>query len=56
MQNSMKGGIYEQTKIKRVMDTSRNFIRDFEKETRTYLDVEKQIKQEDKEKEIDFEI
>ena len=32
-----------------------NLIRDFEKETRTYLDVKKQIKQEYREKEFDLE-
>ena len=37
------------------MGTEDNLIRDFEKETRTYLDVEKQIKQEDKEKEFNLE-
>ena len=35
------------------MGTGDTLIRDFEKETRTYLDVEKQIKREDKEKERD---
>lgn len=33
-----------------------NLIRDFEKETRTYLDAEKQIKKEDREKEWELEI
>ena len=35
------------------MGAEDNLVRDFEKETRTYLDVEKQIKREDKEKERD---
>ncbi|MGN1301872.1 MAG: MobV family relaxase [Clostridia bacterium] len=35
------------------MGAEDNLVRDFEKETRTYLDVEKQIKREDKEKEWD---
>ena len=36
--------------------TEDNLIRDFEKETRTYLDAEKQIKHEKREKEMDLEI
>ncbi len=36
--------------------TEDNLIRDFEKETRTYLDAEKQIKHEEREKEMDLEI
>lgn len=36
------------------MGAEDNLVRDFEKETRTYLDAEKQIKKEDREK--DFEI
>ena len=37
------------------MGTGDNLIRDFEKETRSYLDAEKQIKKEDREKEWDLE-
>ena len=36
--------------------TEDNLIRDFEKETRTYLDAEKQINHEKREKEMDLEI
>ena len=35
------------------MGAEDSLVRDFEKVTRTYLDVEKQIKREDKEKERD---
>jgi glutathione peroxidase-family protein len=35
---------------------SKELVRDFEKETNTLLDAEKQIKREDKEKEWDLEI
>ena len=38
------------------MGAENNLIRDFERETRTYLDAEKQIKREDKDKELDLEI
>lgn len=38
------------------MGAEDNLIRKFEKETRTYLDAEKQIKQEEKEKEWEIEI
>ena len=37
------------------MGAEDNLIRDFEKETRSYLDVEKQIRYEEKDKELDFE-
>ena len=33
-----------------------NLIRDFEKETRTYLDAEEQIKREDNEKDLEMEL
>ncbi len=38
------------------MGAEDNLIRKFEKETRTYLDAEKQIAKEDREKELDLEI
>lgn len=38
------------------MGAENNLIRDFEKETRSSLDAEKQIKQEEKEKEWEIEI
>lgn len=38
------------------MGAEDNLIRKFEKETRTYLDVEKQIKREDREKEFEMEL
>ncbi len=38
------------------MGAEDNLIRDFEKETNTYLDVEKQIKHEEKEKELEIEL
>ena len=37
------------------MGTGETLVRDFEKETRTYLDGEEQLKREDKEKEWDLE-
>ena len=37
------------------MGAEDNLIRDFEKETRTYLDAEKQIKREEREKDLDME-
>lgn len=35
---------------------SKELVREFEKETRTYLDAEKQIKCEDREKEFEIEL
>ena len=38
------------------MGTGDTLIRDFEKETRTYLDGEEQIKREEREKDLDREL
>ncbi len=36
------------------MGTGDTLVRDFERETRTYLDAEEQIKKEDREKELEL--
>lgn len=38
------------------MGAEDNIVRDFEKENHTFLDAEKQVKQEDNEKECDLEM